>query len=218
MRLSRRSTSAVYSDFRSELSRLIRLDEDNQRAFSNEQGAKPVRRISKPQLHILTESTFFAAFRAYENFVREIFILYCQEKQTVDRKSVRSYVRPKNFQHAEELVRSSMRYIDWNDPGRMIIRSELFLRDGFPVKDTYASGRGKFEDMKVLRNHIAHRSAESFRTYRRLVQRHLGTQPLTVPDPGEFLLYNDSEEPSQYKLQTYLDFLSTAARNISNSA
>lgn len=216
MRTSRRKTSAVYADFVKELSALARWDKDNQKAYSTELGRRPAGKISKRQLHALTESTFFGAFRAYENFVRELFILYCQEKPTTDNFPVKSYLKPRSFSHAEELIRSSMRFTDWNDPEAIIRRSDLFLRGGFPVRDMYTTNKNTFDDMKVLRNHIAHRSVESFKAYRRILQRHLRTQPLCTPEPGEFLLFTDDADPTKYRLQSYLYFLAQAAKGISS--
>jgi len=85
--------SAAYNSFIQELERLERFDYQNHIKFSNGE-------LAKAQMELMVESIFFAGFRAFEGFIREIFILYCLEKTTARKPNVKSYLKPKNFEHS----------------------------------------------------------------------------------------------------------------------
>ncbi|NIT60166.1 MAG: hypothetical protein GWN00_29320 [Aliifodinibius sp.] len=197
---SRRKISAVLNDFQAEIYRLEIFDAKNQRSFSKSSEA-----FTLHQLHFLTESIFFRAFRAYESFVRDIFLLYCLEKKPSSGRRVVSFITPQSFQHAEELIQSSMRYLDWTSPDTIIKRAEVFLKDGFPIKLPYSTHRNSLLDLKRIRNHLAHDSKESFDGYNRVLINHYGALPLRIPLPGAFLLETDTIDPTKYKLQVYFE-------------
>ena len=206
---SRRKISAVVRDFHRELDRLERFDAKSQARFSAHPGIPPSNRLFKHQLHFLTEAVFFRAFRAYESFVRDVFLLYCLGKRPRSGARVASFLNPRSFLHAEELVQSSMRFLDWTNPDIVIKRAELYLRDGFPIKLPYTVYRETLSDFRRIRNHIAHDSKESLAGYQTVLRRHYGTIPLKVPPPGEFLLVMDKKDPTKYKLLVFFDLMRT---------
>lgn len=204
----RRKISAVKKDFQTELNRLERFDANNQERFISTS-------ITKRQLHFLTESIFFRTFRAYESFIRDIFLLYCLEKKPRSGIKVVSYLNPQNFSHAKELIKSSMRFLDWNNPDIVIERSEVYLKDGFPIKIPYTTNREILLDLHRIRNHIAHTSQESLNSYKIVLRKYYGAVPLVIPDPGEFLLNSDKIHPSKYILQVYFDTLKLISNDLS---
>ena len=121
----RRKLSAVTRDFQTELKRLERFDAINQTMFSTSASV-----LSKHQLHFLTEAIFFRAFRAYEKFLGDIFLLYCLEKRPRSGAKVTAYLNPKSFAHAEKLIQGSQRFLDWLDPDTVISRAEVYSRIG----------------------------------------------------------------------------------------
>lgn len=199
---SRRKLSAAVRDFDTELKRLEHLDAENQARYSASASA-----LSKHQLHFLTEAIFFRAFRAYESFVREIFLLYCMGHRPRSGHKVTTFLNPRNFSHAEELIQSSMPFLEWTNPDTVIARAELYLEDGFPIKQPYTIHRETLFDFRRIRNHIAHDSKESLNGYLAVLRRHYGTVPLKVPSPGEFLLTIDRSNPSKYKLLIFFELL-----------
>ena len=199
---ARRKISAVTRDFQMELNRSERFDAKNQKRFS----ATPTA-FSKHQLNFLTEAIFFRSFRAYESFVRDIFLLYCLEKQPRSGAKVTSFLTPKSFFHAKELIQSSMRFLDWTNPDKVIERAELYLKNGFPIKLPYTTHRETLMDFKRIRNHIAHDSKESLVGYKIVLRRHYGAVPLRIPLPGEFLLVTDKIFPTKYKLLVFFDLM-----------
>jgi len=202
MAVVRRKISAVTKDFNTEILRLERFDSGNQRKFSSS-----IHPFSKNQLHFLTESIFFRAFRSYEKLVRDIFLLYCLGIKSDSGKRASSYLNPNGFLHAETLIKSQLRFLDWGNPDIVIERAETYLKNGYPMKLPLSSNREALQDYRKIRNHIAHDSKESFDGYISVLRKHYGTVPLSIPCPGEFLLRNDRAHPSKYNLQVYFDLL-----------
>lgn len=209
MPVERRAVSAVLRDFLAEFHRLENFDAENQRNFAR---ITQPNAISKKQLFLLTEAIYFSGFRAYENFIRDIFLLYCMRKKTASGKVTKSFVRPRNFQHAENLIKSSMPFLDWSSPDRIIQRSELYLDNRVPIKDAITNHIEALRDYKKIRNHIAHNSIESLKEYKKVLLKHYAVIPLTIPAPGEFLLQSDGA--GAYKLLTFF----TAMRSIASSS
>jgi hypothetical protein len=212
MRISRRKVSVPYQELTAEIDRLLRLDARNQR--SNSSGSSTGVRLSRHQLHLITESVFFAAFRAYEGFLSDIFQLYCLEKRPRSGRKVKSFLRPKDFDHAGELIKSSMHFLDWTSPATVIKRAETYLDDGFPVKLPYTTHQAVLQDLKRLRNHIAHNSKESLDGYKTVLRGHFGTLPLTLPSPGEFLLLTNRTDSTKYNLIYYLELIKLLAMQL----
>jgi hypothetical protein len=199
--------SAAYNDFSKIVDSLKSFDEKNQENFQN-------RILSKKQLHFLTESVFFNGFREYENFVRDIFLLYTQEKKNSNNDKVTSYIKPIDFFHAEKLIQSSMSIIDWNNPETIIKRSELFLKDGFPIKTPYTTNKTKLNDYRRLRNHIAHNSTKSLEEYKKVLRGYFGVNPLNIPNVGEYLLLTSKVNSYNYNLLDFFELLKNMADNL----
>lgn len=210
----RRKLSAVYNDFNKEIKRLEKFDRENQRKFSNSVNSINPVIISKRQLYLLTETLFFSGYRAYEKFLRDVFLLYCLEKRPRSGKEVRSYLKPKDFNHAELLIQSSMNYLDWSSPSAIISRAELYLEDGFPIKIPISSLQSYLMDYKRIRNHIAHNSKESYNEYKKTLKTHYKTIPLIIPTPGEFLLQLENKRTHKYKLLTFFEKMRVLAHDL----
>lgn len=199
--------SAAYNDFTRQVANLRSFDRNNQTNFSS--GV-----LSRKQIHLLTESLFFNAFREYENYIRDVFVLYTQEKKRTNGQKVNSFLKPKDFFHAEQMLQSSMPFLDWNSPDIIIERSELYLKDGFPIKIPYAANRTRLTDFKKVRNHIAHNSIQSLNGFKKVLRIYYGTNPLTTPAIGEYLLLTSRVDPTKYHLLEFFDLIEDMANRI----
>lgn len=202
-------TSAL-AELQKELVILRSLDQKNQTLFASAKRGEGAT-LTREQVHLLTEAVFFAAFRAYEHFLRNVFLLYCCGIQPGRRRLVRSFLQPRSLEHAETLVKSAMPFLDWSSPDQLLERSETYLKDAFPLKTPLTAHMERLRELKKLRNHIAHMSAESLLEYNKVLRTHFGTVPLRVPRPGEFLLLPSKRFNSLYYLQDYLDIIETVA-------
>lgn len=206
---ARRKISAIKADFLSEIKRLQKFDAENQKKYS---AGKPS--LSKREISLLTESIFFSAFREYENFIRDVFLIYSLGNSKYQRRKIISYLQPKDFFHAEKLMQSSMPFLEWNSPDEIIERSELYFVNGYPFKVPYATNLQALKDYKRVRNHIAHNSSASLAQYIKVLKNHYGTIPLNTPSPGEFLLESERRFPGRYKLLTFFDLIINMANGI----
>lgn len=207
----RTTPAKCLSDLTAELTSLRKLDALNQTQFSAVVTSRSL--LTKTQLHVLTEAIFFAAFRSYEQFMRNVFVLYCCGIQPNRRKLVRPYLKPKTLRHAEELLQSSLPFLDWSSPDNVIERAEIYLQDGYPVKDVFSANIGGLRNLKRIRNHIAHMSKESHQEYLKTVREHYATYPLKVPRPGEFLLLKRVGSTTYY-LADYLGLIENVAKQL----
>lgn len=206
----RRKISAVHKQAILEFDRLLRLDQENQTRFP--------KNITKLQLEILTEAVFFYSFRAYENFLEDSFVLFTLGKKSLSGKKYKSFLKPKNFHHARELIQSDMSFLEWTSPDNVISRAELiFSDDGAPFKLPISSSRQSLRNMKVLRNHIAHNSRVSNEKYRKLITIYNnGVSPLNFPSPGKHLLSTVSRQnPTIYYLKKYIHDLQNVIEAVS---
>lgn len=207
MAIKRIKISAAYNDFSVQIKSLRNFDSTNQTNFQSNN-------LSKKQLHFLTEFIFFSAFREYENLVRDIFILYTQEKKRTNGKKVKSFLKPRDFFHAENLIKSSMQYLDWNTPNTIIERSELYLKNGYPIKTPYTANRTVLLKYKRLRNHIAHNSVESLNGYKKVLRSYYGTNPLKILSVGEYLILTSKQDLTKYHLLEFFDLIEDMADRI----
>lgn len=203
--VNRIKISAAYTYFVNELNRLQRFSAKNQRNYH-------AGGLTDPQIELLVESVFFTCFRAYENFIREIFLLYTLSKRPRSNRQVTSNLNPRNFLHAEQLIKSSMKVVDWNSPDTIIERAEIYLNGGFPIKLPISSNLNALRQFKKLRNHIAHDSIESLDEFKKVVNNYYGgIAPLSYPTSGQYLMLASHTTPANNLLIDFFDLM----RNLS---
>lgn len=207
----RKSPSSCLSALRAELKSLRALDARTQAQISGDLAGP---RLSAAQVSFLTEGVFFAAFRAYEQFVRNVFLLYCCGSQASGRRKVKSFLVPRSIEHAESLLKASRPFLDWASPDELIRRSESCLKDGYPIRGVLQGNLDALRAMKVIRNHIAHLSGESLQQFRKQLRAHFGSIPLRVPPPGSFLLLSPPHDSSTYYLSYYIDVIDSVAGEV----
>ncbi len=207
----RRKISAVLNDLQKTIKIYERYDSENQKTFSSQHS-----NLTKMQLYLLTESIYFSSYRVFEGFLRDTFLLFCMGRKTLSGNQVFSYLNPKNFSHAENLIKSSMRFLDWFSPEELIKRSELYLKDGYPFKTPIATNLQSLREFKIIRNHIAHDSNESLSAYKKIIMNHFATIPLTIPLPGEYLLLSERRIPNQYKLLSFFNLVKKVSFELTN--
>ncbi len=190
---------------------LRKLNDRNQKQFSSASGNL---KLTRAQMHLLTETVFFGAFRAYEQFLRNVFLLYCSGQQPSGRKLARTFLQPKTISHAETLIKSSMPFLDWSSPDTLIERSEAYLKDGYPVKNPLTTNLVTLRDIKKVRNQIAHMSVESTLDFKKVLKSHFSTVPLRIPRPGEYLLLPCKGNNSTYYLISYMDTMEDVAKQM----
>ena len=213
--MRRRKVSAPYKEFLQGIDALLLLDQKNQARLASSSGRVSRDNISRQQLVLLTEGIFLSAYRDFESFLEDVFILSTQSKPTLSNKKPKSFLNPRDFDHAYELIKSGREYLDWTSPTAVIERAETYLKDGEPVKLVFTSNQTVLNQMKSIRNHIAHNSKKSLEQYKKVLRQSQGTLPLTISRPGEFLLQIvPHSSPATHYLVHYLRILRRVAADI----
>lgn len=211
--MGHRRVSAAYNAFKAELDQLQRLDDLNQRRFFPGPGRPGRDRLTKNQMHLLSESILARAFRRYEHFIEQTFLLYCQGRPSASGQTVGSYLKPRNADHARSLVQSGMTFLEWNSPDNVIDRSKVYLLPDSPIFTAVTTYSSRLSRIRKVRNAIAHSSVEAQTQFLKVVRDELGVAPLRPPGVGEFLIMNDAAAPApRYYLRTYLAVLGDVAR------
>jgi len=204
--------SAAFSAFEAEMMHLQRLDDLNQKRHLPGPGRPREGGLSTNQLHLLTEAIFSRAFRQYEKFIEEAFLLYCQGRASLSGNRVRSFISPKNAKHAKQIIQSGMNFLEWNSPSKIIDRCEMYLDSNNPIKLAITTHRSKLQCIRKVRNAIAHASEEAATQFRSVLRQELLVMPLKIPDVGEFLNMRDRNSPNQdYYLRSYVAILRSVA-------
>jgi hypothetical protein len=164
------------------------------------------------QLQQISELAFLRIYMAWEMLLEDSFTRFMCGASSLSGSRPRCYVKPRNIDHARELlIGPKLRYADWSDAQLVIERAELIFAGGKPFALPVRAALAELNDMRIIRNCIAHRSVHTRDKFNRLVQRRLGVARKLAP--GVFLL-----TPSPAPPQTYLDFfslyVSTAAQQI----
>lgn len=175
--MGHRRVSAAYGSFRDEMNRLKRLDDLNQERFYPGPGRPGRERLTKSQMHLLTEGILARAFSRYEAFIEQAFLLYCQGKPSKSGRKVRSYLAPRNASHARSLVQSGMTFLEWNSADNVIERSKTYLYPDSPIFTAMTAYRARLSNIRRVRNAIAHCSVEARAHFLKVVRDELGVAP-----------------------------------------
>lgn len=93
------------------------------------------------------------------------------------------------------MLQGSQRFLDWADPSTVTKRGELFLHIDASLPVAVTQSWTTIDQMRRVRNHIAHNSVESMNQYQKVVQDILLVTPTPMPRPGDLLLARPQRGP-----------------------
>lgn len=174
-------------------------------------------RFSKRHKEMVIELAFLRAYLAWEMFLEEAFILYLIGKRPPKGRPPHRYVSPPSRKVAEQLILpEDWQYVKWTVASKVAKRAERFFRQGRPFTPILQPQVNAFDEMRILRNAIAHWQHSTQEKFKSIVRRHssTGTYPpkLTV---GGFLEMNiPSSSPPETYFSNYLNRLRLTAQKI----
>jgi hypothetical protein len=171
-------------------------------------------RFTNRYCEMITGLAFLQAFLAWEKFLEESYILYLLGKASPSGFTVRCYVSPHCRDHAINFTKAGNRYSDWTTISQVVDHADLHFKDGRPYTDALRPKVNLFNEMKIIRNAIAHNSDESREKFMSMVRGRLGHFPIGL-NPGKYLsTVITGSVPSSTYLSFYLNELILSARII----
>ena len=161
----------------------------------------------------LTELAFFRVFSAWEAFLEETFILYLLGQQSPRGKKAYRYGFPPSEEAAREWVADGRSYANWT-VDQVKSRSKRLFRDGHPFDPALSSHLNLLEQVKTLRNAIAHDTAKARQKFETLVRNELTVLPPNSTVGSFLLTMKPRTSPPLSFLEFYLDEISKAADKI----
>lgn len=169
--------------------------------------------IRHSRIYQINEMAFLSMFLAWEDFLEESFTRYMCGAVTRTHYCPKVYVSPINLDHALKFFIVRPRdYVEWSSAQQVIERAEMVFRDGEPYKSALRPLLTDLDDMRQIRNSIAHRSGTSWKRFETLVRKILGSRPYRLT-PGLFLSLTHAVVGKPY-IEHYKDVLLVAATRI----
>ncbi len=171
--------------------------------------------LSPSEIYSIYELSFLKIYLSWESFIGRVFILYMIGEKTDSGYVPKRYVTPRDEKHAYDIIKSGRSFPDWLNIEFIREKSELFFENGEPFKPllyTNTTIKGALQNMKVLRNIIAHASKEAEGKYKNMLRVELGSAPNI--SPGEFLSRMRIENPKIPYIVYYKRILEVASNGI----
>ena len=169
--------------------------------------------ISPKRRDMLIELAFFRTFSAWESFLEESFILYMLGQQPPRGRRISRYGFPPNEDAAYEWVADGRSYANWTVE-HVKARSKRLFKDGHPFHAPLSSHSHLLQQVKTIRNSIAHESEDARQKFEALVRNELTALPRNTT-PGSFLLTTKPRTtPPVSFFEFYLDQVVRAAQMI----
>lgn len=212
--MARRRLRTVLREFLASLQECRGLSDDAYRwSIPGANTAHPT--ISQLRRDQITETAFLLLFLAWENFLEESFVLYLSGEKPPRGRPPHRYTFPPNHRTACEWVIPEGRpYARWTNATEISTRAERFFRAGQPFAPVLRGNLNTLEEIRTIRNAIAHRSTSSQEKFEKLVRTKLGTLPPRL-SVGRFLVTTEprSTPPASF-LEFYIGKIEFAAQQI----
>lgn len=202
----------------SQLSELNARLDDSLRLASDAPGFHEVRGgrlrpIKYTRVYQINEMAFLGMFLAWEEFLEATFVRYMCGAATKTSYQPTVYVMPLTLDHALKFFIVKPRdYVEWSSGQQVMERAEMVFRDGEPYRSALRPSLTDLDDMRQIRNAIAHRSGISWKKFETAVRRILGSRPRGL-SPGMFLRLQNAASAKPY-IEHYREVLVVAASRI----
>ena len=134
----------------------------------------------------LIEGIFMKFYVRWEDYQESVFLAYLMGKPRSNGRVVRAHFVPRDTKHARQVYLDRRGFSDWTAPEVVLERSDLLLHNGGPFRRALASRTSELQELKTLRNAIAHNSGPARKSFEKLVRNRLTYMPPNTT-PGTFL-------------------------------
>ena len=163
----------------------------------------------------MTEMAFLRAFQAWEVFVEESFVLYLWGQMPPRGRGPKRYAFPPDQKTAAEWVIPEGRdYAQWTHAQYVRERAESFFKAGRPFAPVLSGNQHLLDDVRIIRNAIAHKSVGARERFEKVVRDKLGTVPPGMTVGGFLGTIAPGTAPPVSFLEFYVSRIDIAARQI----
>jgi hypothetical protein len=141
--------------------------------------------VPKTELEAVYELAFLNIFVAFENDLTELFKTNLLMECDLNGRK-RSIFLPKNRPLADKLLLGTNRYFQLLPVEQMEKTARIYLKDGGPFVNLETAQKQAIAKAYAIRNHIAHRSPESKKSFKKKVLEGVNL-PRTAYSPGYYL-------------------------------
>lgn len=165
------------------------------------------------QLNLIYELAFVRSILAWEDFLHTSMCAYLTGARGLSGRPARPRAKVPSLLVAEELLVGEREFLSWTSKTTLRERAELWFDGGEPY-ETALKSFATYEDLRIVRNRIVHRSASAQQQFSKLRTR---AYPKTVPHgmgPGAFLA---RKTPVDTRLDGYMVDLRAAVTHIASN-
>jgi len=171
--------------------------------------------ITVARKNLLTEQAFLRSFLAWETFLEEAFLLYLMGQRPPRGRAPFRFTFPPSHKMAMEWVVPEGRdYARWTNAQEVSARAARFFREGKPFSPALNGNQNVLWEMRTLRNAVAHSSISTQEKFEKVVRDKIGTYPANLTVGGFLSATVPHSAPPVSYLDSYLDKLENAARQI----
>lgn len=212
--MPQRQLQTAFSEFARSLQESRQLSTDAHHwSLPGAHGARPF--ISRKRRDYLTELAFLHAFQAWEVFIEESFILYLWGRRAPRGRAPRRYAFPPDRRTAAEwVIPEGREYAQWTHAQYVRERAERFFKEGRPFSPVLMGNQNLLNEIRVIRNAIAHKSQSVRDKFETVVRAKLGTLPANLTVGGFLGTTTPGTVPPVSFLESYFDKIELAARLI----
>jgi hypothetical protein len=211
--MPRRKLALVLLDFEKSIRESKKLKEVIME--HHQAGHRPnLRRLQSQQVNLTIAMAFIHSFRAWESMLEQSFVLYMLGKSAPTMPLPHRYVMPPSRSHAILILKRQREFLSWSNHHAVRTLANCYFRDGYPYEAAFGLVPSLLNEVKTIRNAIAHKSEDTKLKFLKLARDELGTIPPTMT-PGGFLQHQKLNHPAQPTyFDYYLDGLLFVANNI----
>lgn len=124
--------------------------------------------LPKTELDAINELCFLNVFTLFESQTLEMLKTYMMISHTTDGRRMSLHV-PESRPSAQRLLLGTNRYISIMPIEQLEKIARVYLREGRPFSELTPSDRNTLKKSYAIRNHIAHKSSDSLKSYKKTV-------------------------------------------------
>jgi hypothetical protein len=148
---------------------------------------RPASGLPPHQLAQIGELACLRLFLAWETFLEETFVRYMCGARASSGYAPTRFVMPRAMEHARDMTEAGKQFAPWAHSPTVVARAALYFDHGEPYASALTPAQLELEDLRLIRNRIAHSSERSQEQFRTVVRRRLGYVPRGM-GPGRFVL------------------------------